>query len=43
MSAMGDATGGGASHDLGATLQGAMSLPGDQLFAAAIPSSPFHG
>jgi hypothetical protein len=42
MSAMGDATAGAASHDLNATLQGAVSPSADHLFAAATPSSPFH-
>jgi len=42
MSAMGDAAG-AASHDLNAALQGAASPSADQLFAAATPSSPFHG
>jgi hypothetical protein len=41
MSAMGDATAGGASHDLGATFRGAVSA--DPFFAAATPSSPLHG
>jgi T5SS/PEP-CTERM-associated repeat protein len=43
MSAMGDATAGAAAHDLNATLQGAVSPSADHLFAAATPSSPFHG
>jgi hypothetical protein len=43
MSAMGDATAGAASHDLNAALQGAVSPSADRLFAAATPSSPFHG
>jgi von Willebrand factor type D domain len=42
MSAMGDATA-GASHDLGATLQGAATPSADQLLAAATPNAPFHG
>ena len=42
MSAMGD-TAGAASHDLNAALQGAASPSADRLFAAATPSSPFHG
>jgi T5SS/PEP-CTERM-associated repeat protein len=42
MSAMGDTTAGAASHDLNATLQGAVSPSADHLFAAATPSSPFH-
>jgi T5SS/PEP-CTERM-associated repeat protein len=42
MSAMGDATG-AAAHDLGAAVQGAVSPSADHLFAAANPSSPFHG
>jgi T5SS/PEP-CTERM-associated repeat protein len=42
MSAMGD-NAGAASHDLNATLPGAVSPSADHLFAAAAPSSPFHG
>jgi T5SS/PEP-CTERM-associated repeat protein len=43
MSAMGDATAGAAAHDLNAPLQGVVSPSADHLFAAATPSSPFHG
>jgi len=43
MSAMGDANGGGASHDLNAALQDAASPSADRLFTAPAPSSAVHG
>jgi T5SS/PEP-CTERM-associated repeat protein len=42
MSAMGDSAG-AAAHDLGATLQGAISPTADHLLAAATPNSTLHG